>query len=82
MEGESKVDIKLINIHKKFKGFSVLEDLNIILKEGQITCIMGPSGIGKTTLAKILMGLTKPDKGRIEGMTGRKAGSSISGKMH
>ena len=33
---------------------------------------MGPSGIGKTTLAKILMGLTKPDKGRIEGMTGRK----------
>ncbi len=66
------MDIKLIQIYKSYKGIPVLEDVNMTFRSGKITCIMGPSGIGKTSLINILMGLTKADKGKVEGIEGRR----------
>jgi len=46
-------------------GFSV-EDVNFELGEGEVLGIVGSNGSGKTTIAKLIAGLLKPDKGRIE----------------
>jgi ATP-binding cassette subfamily C protein len=43
----------------------VINDLDITIKAGQTTAIVGPSGAGKTTIADLLMGLIVPNEGRI-----------------
>ncbi len=44
---------------------SVLEDINIQVKEGEFVSILGPSGAGKSTLLRILVGLASPSKGEV-----------------
>ncbi|NLL72621.1 MAG: ABC transporter ATP-binding protein [Clostridiales bacterium] len=66
------MDIRVENLNKSFNGKQVLKDLNINFPKGKITCLMGASGTGKTTLANILMNLLKPDSGRVEGLEGKK----------
>lgn len=58
--------IELKNISKAFAEKPVLRDVSMSFGEG-ITCVMGPSGIGKTTLANIIAGLVPPDSGEILG---------------
>ena len=60
--------IELKGICKSYDGKPVLDGVNLILKQGEIACIMGVSGIGKTTLVNILLGLTAPDRGEIIGL--------------
>ena len=43
----------------------ILEHANAAFPLGQITCIIGESGVGKTTLADLLLGLLTPDSGEI-----------------
>ena len=66
------MDIRVKNINKSFNGQHVLRDVNMTIPKGKITCIMGASGIGKTTLAYILMDLLKADSGEIYGLQGNK----------
>jgi ATP-binding cassette subfamily C protein len=44
---------------------SVIKDLNLTIKAGQTTAIIGPSGAGKTTIADLLIGLIVPNQGSI-----------------
>lgn len=48
---------------KAFGNQTVLDDVSMTIPDGSIIGIFGASGIGKSTLAKILCGVTKPDKG-------------------
>jgi len=66
------MEIRLTNICKTFNDNKVLENINITFKSGEITCIMGSSGRGKTTLVNIIAGLLKPDLGEISGLEGKK----------
>lgn len=66
------MNIKLKNITKYYNEIPVLNRLNIEFLENETTCIMGPSGSGKTTLLHIIMGLVKPDDGKVEGLQGKK----------
>lgn len=66
------MDIRVTNLNKSFNGQRVINDLTMTIKVGQITCIMGASGVGKTTLAYILMGLLEADSGQITGIEGKK----------
>lgn len=51
--------------HKNEK-FMALTDINLTIKQGERIGFMGPNGCGKTTLLKIITGITAPTKGRIE----------------
>lgn len=66
------MDIKVNNICKSFNGQQVLDNISMSFSEGEVTCIMGASGVGKTTLAYILMGLLEPDSGTITGLKDKK----------
>ncbi len=66
------MNIKVNNLFKSFNGQQVLNNVSLSFAEGGITCIMGTSGVGKTTLANIMMGLRKADSGKIIGLQGKK----------
>ena len=57
------IDIK--NITKSFGNLQVLKDINLNIKNGEVVCIVGPSGAAKTTLLQIIGTLDKPDSGTI-----------------
>ena len=48
-----------------FDGFKALNDLTIILSDGELRCIIGPNGAGKTTLMDVVTGKTRPDAGSV-----------------
>lgn len=53
------------NIHKSFGSKKVLDGVDIDIARGQITCVIGPSGTGKTTLLRALALLDLPDRGTV-----------------
>ena len=57
--------IKIINLVKSFGGNKVLDGINLELPSGQITVVIGKSGVGKSVLLKHIVGLIKPDSGQI-----------------
>ncbi len=58
--------ITLRNVHKSFGAQKVLDGLDLIIPDGKITAIIGPSGEGKSVLLKHLIGLLQPDSGTVE----------------
>ena len=62
--------IGLHNISKRYGSASVYENFSLSLEEGKITCLLGASGCGKTTLLNMLAGLT-PYEGKIENVPDR-----------
>lgn len=50
---------------KSFGGQTVLQDVSLTVPDGSVIGVFGASGIGKSTLAKILCGVTAPDAGEI-----------------
>ncbi len=57
--------LQICDLCKHFGDLAVLEHVNLELESGQIYCLMAPSGKGKTTLFRILMGLETADCGEI-----------------
>jgi phospholipid/cholesterol/gamma-HCH transport system ATP-binding protein len=57
--------IKIVNLTKSFDGHTVLDGINLIIPTGQITVVIGKSGVGKSVLLKHIIGLLKPDSGQI-----------------
>lgn len=55
--------IELKEVNKRFGTKHVIRDLNLVIPEGEILAIVGPSGGGKTTLLRILAGLEAADSG-------------------
>ncbi|MCB0326898.1 MAG: ATP-binding cassette domain-containing protein, partial [Bdellovibrionales bacterium] len=63
--GAQHTMIQVENVHKSFGTQDVLRGLNLTIPDQSVTCIMGGSGTGKSVFLKILIGLLKPDQGRI-----------------
>ena len=57
--------ILLKNISLSYNKRQVLEDISLNFREGEICGLLGPNGVGKSTLFNIIVGLIKPDYGNI-----------------
>lgn len=57
------VEIKQLGFHRGDR--TIYEDISMVIPKGKITAIMGPSGIGKTTLLKLIGGQLRPQSGQI-----------------
>ena len=56
---------KIQNLTKTFNGITVLNNINLVVKEGERIVIIGPSGSGKSTFLRCLNTLEKPTSGKI-----------------
>ena len=54
------------NITVSYESKNIIEDVSIELNKGEIACLLGVSGVGKTTLFNVISGLIKPEKGTVE----------------
>jgi len=57
--------ISVQNIHKSFGTQVVLNGISLEIEDGKTSTIVGPSGVGKSVLLKLIMGIMQPDKGEI-----------------
>jgi len=57
--------LKVENICKNFSGVTALEDVSLEVKKGEILCLVGENGSGKSTMIKIISGVYTPDSGDI-----------------
>lgn len=64
------MNIVIDRLLKRYGDQIVLNGFSAHIPQGKITCLMGRSGCGKTTLLHILMGLVQPDGGSIYGLDG------------
>jgi urea transport system ATP-binding protein len=53
------------SVSVSFDGFKALNELTLVLDEGELRCIIGPNGAGKTTLMDVITGKTMPDEGTV-----------------
>ena len=57
--------IEITNLRKRFGPLEVLDGIELSIRRGRVTAIVGPNGSGKTTLIKMILGLVRPDEGSI-----------------
>ena len=57
--------IEVVDLYKSFNNHEVLRGVNLKVEEGQTLALIGGSGKGKSVLLKLIIGLTKPDRGKI-----------------
>lgn len=71
MSGASKINraddivFRLEGVSKRFGSIRALDEVDLDIHRGQTTVVLGPSGCGKTVLLKHLIGLLRPDRGRV-----------------
>jgi sulfate/thiosulfate transport system ATP-binding protein len=57
--------ISVIEVTKRFNGFTALRDVSVAIPEGSLTALLGPSGSGKSTLLRVIAGLEQPETGQV-----------------
>jgi phospholipid/cholesterol/gamma-HCH transport system ATP-binding protein len=57
--------IEIRGLHKSFGALKVLQGVDLQIPKGKITVILGRSGVGKSVLLKHIIGLIRPDRGRV-----------------
>ena len=58
--------LKLSQINVNYDGSRILRGVSLIVPEKSLVCLMGRNGVGKTTTLKAIVGLVKPESGRVE----------------
>lgn len=58
-------EVRLVNISKHFGAIVAVDNVNLVVRDGEYLTILGPSGCGKTTTLRMVAGLVDPDGGEI-----------------
>jgi ABC-2 type transport system ATP-binding protein len=58
--------IRLRNLTKTYRNFKAVDDLNLDVPSGRVFGFLGPNGAGKTTTIRMMAGVLKPTRGRVE----------------
>ncbi len=64
-DGKPKHILEVNGLRKTFGGLTAVENLDLRLEYGELRCIIGPNGCGKTTLFNLITGNLKPTAGRV-----------------
>lgn len=61
--------LEVSNLTRSFEGRKVVDDVSLVVGQGQVTCLLGPSGCGKSTTLRMIAGVDNQDAGeiRVEG---------------
>jgi iron(III) transport system ATP-binding protein len=59
-------ELRCTSLAKSYRARSVLHEVDLLVREGTLTAILGASGSGKTTLLRLIIGFIAPDSGTIE----------------
>jgi ABC-type sulfate/molybdate transport systems ATPase subunit len=59
------MSIRIQNVSKSFGAFKALDDVSLDIESGELIALLSPSGMGKTTLLRIIAGLEWPDSGQV-----------------
>jgi len=62
---DAPIVVKLDNVSFAYAQEPILKDVNLELTGGDMICLVGPNGGGKTTLLRLILGMLKPDRGQI-----------------
>ena len=65
MMGDPSRGLSVVSIAKSYDRKIVLTDVSLHVERGEVVGLLGPNGAGKTTCFYSIMGLVKPDSGRI-----------------
>src|ERR1700688_2841193 len=57
--------LQAVEISKSHRGRKIVDDVELEVARGEVVGLLGPNGAGKTTTFYILVGLTRPDSGRV-----------------
>lgn len=68
--------LKIENVTKKYKNKTVVDNLSLDIKKGEVFALLGANGAGKTTTIKMILGLAKVSEGKITIEEGKKIGYS------
>jgi urea transport system ATP-binding protein len=60
-----EVLLYLNGVTVSFDGFKALNDLSLVVEDGELRTIIGPNGAGKTTMMDVVTGKTRPDSGQV-----------------
>ena len=55
----------LDSVTVSFDGFKALNDLSLLVRQGEMRAMIGPNGAGKSTMMDVITGKTRPDEGRV-----------------
>ncbi|HEU5071945.1 MAG TPA: ABC transporter ATP-binding protein [Verrucomicrobiae bacterium] len=58
--------LTLVNISVSYDGSRILRDVSLDVQPGEVVCLMGRNGVGKTTTLKAITGLVRPDQGAVK----------------
>src|SRR5579862_4707545 len=64
-EQAENLELRGEGLVKVYGGRAVVDNVNVVVKPGEVVGFLGPNGAGKTTTFYMLVGLLRPDKGRI-----------------
>ncbi|MBV9888602.1 MAG: LPS export ABC transporter ATP-binding protein [Acidobacteria bacterium] len=57
--------LQAVELSKSYKGRKVVDDVELEIGQGEVVGLLGPNGAGKTTTFYIIVGLARPDSGRV-----------------